>query len=575
MRWFLIFFMVSFFSTHAESKEFCKKTCSCVDDNWELYRLWYYGDSSCTGDLGENCRPLVGPGWQNFYPDRRYYDTDKQYETAVALYHAHLPASTRYKKNYGDYKSWINSRGFNLYTYTSFLINEVFAREQCNIDMEWTLASADVYHASRDFYLKNAENNYIEGHEKISTSMKKARKLLRELYIKCRKEHRCLKTAYEYGLLSQHLGDYAQSAELMTDYAHMAGELDAATPISPEAYTLTCHSLFSALDYDKAIALLTEAIKKYPDKKELYELRIAAYLELGKFNEAAEDYITQNFDQYLSPDPNKALLAAFFLRGGAKGCADGIREFPLSLLSSLRGTGLMLWTTVSDPLSVPAIIMNCVEETIAVLREGDGKILEQIAPELHDIVKNWDSLSPEHKWEQIGHFYGKYGFDILACTGSAKLLKLSQSLRTKTSLCNIKANILSSEKKVAVIAEQIAVKRNAFFENSRIQWDKQGKHIEGHNSWKNLEPDIRAKKSLLTHKDPEKLLREYAGKGSPTPNQKGKFGEVGYKENVDFKEIIGIWKNEEGTEAILTTRGRIYYDSKGKAHIVPIQPVGR
>jgi hypothetical protein len=233
----------------------------------------------------------------------------------------------------------------------------------------------------------------------------------------------------------------------------------------------------------------------------------------------------------------------------------------------------MFWTTVTDPLSVPATIMNSIEETITVLRGGDGKILEQIAPELHGIVTNWDQLSPESKWEQIGHFYGKYGFDILACLGSPKLLELSQSIRLKNALCNVRANILSAEKKIAIIAEQIATKRNAFFENSKIHWGKQGKHIEGHNSWNTLDPTERKRKSILTHKDPEKLLREHAGKGSPTPNQTKPLSEVGFKENVDFKETIGIWKNEEGTDSKLTTRGRIYYNSKGEAHIVPIHPI--
>ena len=43
----------------------------------------------------------------------------------------------------------------------------------------------------------------------------------------------------------------------------------------------------------------------------------------------------------------------------------------------------------------------------------------------------------------------------------------------------------------------------------------------------------------------------------------------GYKEVVDFKEHIGIWKNK--TESLPTTKGTIHYAKDG-AHIVPAHP---
>ena len=100
--------------------------------------------------------------------------------------------------------------------------------------------------------------------------------------------------------------------------------------------------------------------------------------------------------------------------------------------------------------------------------------------------------------------------------------------------------------------------------------DKQGKHIEGHNSWKTLTDQERARKSVLTHKDPEKLLQRNAGKGIPVKG--GDPHEVGYKEACEFTETIGIWKSKDGKIAKSTTRGTIHYDTKGGAHIVPIEP---
>jgi tetratricopeptide (TPR) repeat protein len=93
---------------------------------------------------------------------------------------------------------------------------------------------------------------------------------------------------------------------------------------------------------------------------------------------------------------------------------------------------------------------------------------------------------------------------------------------------------------------------------------------KGHNSWKNLRPDQQANKSIMTHNDPERLLQLKAGTG--VPKKGGHPWEYGYKEDVDFGEIIGIWKDETGSHSKPTTIGRIHYDSDGGAHIVPIKP---
>jgi filamentous hemagglutinin len=75
-------------------------------------------------------------------------------------------------------------------------------------------------------------------------------------------------------------------------------------------------------------------------------------------------------------------------------------------------------------------------------------------------------------------------------------------------------------------------------------------------------------RSIWEHPDPEKLLRLFAGKGHP---ERGSFGTPGFKETVDFKERIGIWKSIDGKTMLPTTRGKIHYGKKG-AHIVPAKP---
>ena len=74
---------------------------------------------------------------------------------------------------------------------------------------------------------------------------------------------------------------------------------------------------------------------------------------------------------------------------------------------------------------------------------------------------------------------------------------------------------------------------------------------------------VRAGKSPLTHKDPQALLDKHAGTGDPVGAVPR--GEPGFKERVDFGEVIGSVNGEP------TTKGIIHYSKTG-AHIVPARP---
>jgi len=110
-----------------------------------------------------------------------------------------------------------------------------------------------------------------------------------------------------------------------------------------------------------------------------------------------------------------------------------------------------------------------------------------------------------------------------------------------------------------------------YFENVYIKPSAQGKHIPGHNSYETLLPDKKMKSSIFTHSDPDALLKKYAGKGLPEDSRMIP-GKTGYKEIVDFEEFIGYYVDRNTKEKILTTKGKIHYDTKGGAHIVPDKP---
>ena len=90
----------------------------------------------------------------------------------------------------------------------------------------------------------------------------------------------------------------------------------------------------------------------------------------------------------------------------------------------------------------------------------------------------------------------------------------------------------------------------------KIHAGQQGKHKPGHN---NYQPG----RSKFTHSDPQSLVDRFAGKGQPA-NQFPK-GMHGYRERVDFHEVIGE------IDGRTTTKGIIHYGKKG-VHIVPANP---
>lgn len=569
MWWFLFFLFFPFLPASAEqdSKNTLKgcKQCTCVKEdplirmNWKFLRV----TPSIIVLLSHN--PLSEKEAQ------RQEARDRELNHGV---------NNHFKKNYDRYEAW--AKTLPMTDYSAFCTKELFCRRSRAIELDWDLTDISIEERFYpvtvtenlyDLYRQDAYKKYYESLDKISDIMKDAKDRLRLVYGRCCKKHRCLQSVRDQGLMCHHAGDYNQSLQYMIEYAELAKELDAQTPLAQKDYLQHSETLLFALEYDKAVDLLTEAIQKYPDNKELYEKRIFAYLELGRLNDAVKDFVTNDFDKELRSDPAKAALALAFLKGASRGVFEGVKEYPLSMLYSLRGAGQMLWATVSDPMGVPAAMMEDIENAVSILREGDvSKVLEKIAPELHDVIVHWENMDHTLKWEKLGHIFGKYSFEVLCGMGNRRLIEIFQRIRTKNALCNVKASITSVEKKIEATAAELAAKRKAYFESTKIQWDKQGKHIEGHNSWKNLPEKDRISYSLLTHKDPERLLKQYAGKGTPYKERPSPPWEVGYKEDVNFREVIGIWKSQDGTISKETTWGRIHHDTKGGSHIVPGMP---
>lgn len=79
-----------------------------------------------------------------------------------------------------------------------------------------------------------------------------------------------------------------------------------------------------------------------------------------------------------------------------------------------------------------------------------------------------------------------------------------------------------------------------------------------------------AGRSILTDPDPQGLLDQRAGTGSPINDIP--VGKPGSKERVEFGKVIGEYISPDGGATVPTGKGIIAHDSKGKAHIIPARP---
>jgi hypothetical protein len=144
---------------------------------------------------------------------------------------------------------------------------------------------------------------------------------------------------------------------------------------------------------------------------------------------------------------------------------------------------------------------------------------------------------------RAGEFFGKIGNTIgrLAGKGAGIIGEAAESVGTKAG--RFFKSLFSSDAATGA---------------SKVNMGQQGKHILGHNNYKQGRSVLKA--------DPNELAKR-AGTGTPANNVAR--GAPGFRERVDFGEVIGDFV-QDGV-ATPTTNGIIHYGKDG-IHIVPAAP---
>lgn len=386
------------------------------------------------------------------------------------------------------------------------------------------------------------------------------------LYNQCLREHEHPKIYYERGLLNMHSGKYDKALTDISHLMHIAQNEPSKFNITSEMYEQE-GCIYSELGlYDLALKSLNKAIEHDPNNRGAYFKRAECYFETGNLELSLDDFIKSNASAIRkSIEPSWGIRESV-LNGLAEGAKDGAVEFVPSLCNSIYGLGNALWIFAEHPIESTNNFIHACNEisklTKQMLQGLDLKDLDTYPPELKKLFDNFNKMSECEKTHLVAYTIGKYGIDVFAGSAALKSIGTFKKLKNANSACNLEAMTVSSANKEFIVTASALhkSKRESFFNNVKIHVDRQNKHVVGAH---NYQPH----KSIFQHDNPQYLLSNFAGKGTRVS---GEIGQAGYKEVVDFKTPIGIWKDKYGLEKS-TTKGTIHY-SKDGAHIVPAHP---
>jgi len=162
--------------------------------------------------------------------------------------------------------------------------------------------------------------------------------------------------------------------------------------------------------YHQAISDLGKAIELEPHASLPYLERGVAHFYLGQYDKSLQDY------HDFAAKVEQPLSIPEFSWGFAKGVPRGVYD---------SGSGLLL--LISDVIQHPVHTGAQMYESLCLLNdlvrsEGCAVVGEVLAPEIHQLVKEWDTLSSERRGELAGYAFGKYGSDIMIPGALAKVV---------------------------------------------------------------------------------------------------------------------------------------------------------
>jgi len=186
--------------------------------------------------------------------------------------------------------------------------------------------------------------------------------------------------------------------------------------------------------YNQALSDLGKSIDMNPMNSAPYLDRSEANFRLGNYDKCVEDFHV--YTEKVAQEPKKyPMNIPDFTFGFVKGVPKGILESGNNIL-------LLCSDVVLHPIQTGEQMWASLKMLSDLARSNEwGIFAEVLAPEVHQLVTQWDTIPCDVRGELAGHAFGKYGADIIipgalakaaarGMRGAQELGAISNSLKT-------------------------------------------------------------------------------------------------------------------------------------------------
>ncbi len=277
-------------------------------------------------------------------------------------------------------------------------------------------------------------------------------KIYQEIFEECSRCHKWIGAFYGRGLLSFERGELEDAFDSIDQLFALHKETKEKDLLPTEAYFHKGIIESEAGYYDDAILSLSHVIAQDPKNKQAYFERAVAYFEMGKFEESLSDYLasdTKSFDSSI-----KGTFSLDYAEGLLKGMKKGVQEEFADMLpmwAPIMNVGLWALTYSQVPSAkLITATLSCIAAA------GVYFAADQMVAELKELVTNWNQLSEGNRGELAGYLIGKYGVDVFAFAGSAKVMEAYRNLKRANQLLNFEI-ILTDQAHLAQIKARYKV----------------------------------------------------------------------------------------------------------------------
>ena len=219
-----------------------------------------------------------------------------------------------------------------------------------------------------------------------------------------------------------------------TDYSSLFSDPNNATDFNSLFYQTRGEKALANGYFEQAAQDFGKAIELDPVNPFTYLDRGVAYFGLGEYDRSLEDY----HSYATQTQKTHPLSIPEFSLGFAKGLPKGIYD---------SGEGLLLFLAdvVKHPVNTGAQMWEALTMLSHLAKTEQWSVLgEALAPEVHQLIKEWDTTPSDKRGELAGYAFGKYGADIIIPGVVAKTV--SNGIKGAQELSAVQRSLLAAEK---------------------------------------------------------------------------------------------------------------------------------